>query len=417
MEEVSVTRKSEIGVRRLALLLSCCLPTVACGLSDVATWGRDEKDPTIDGAAFGSSQSVDRWKELLVDDPAIVGDARSSNAVKGAPFSFRSQLEWLAGSDDAAPAFTRAWLEQWNTVTAVGDAKAPVTPRPEVEDVLVKPWTAMSDGDDLDLSRAPFRLLAIVNRLDLAGDACSGSGGELRYVYTAVDPSSGASLDMTVNVEIPYPGSRSAHDWALEWHRVAQVDDDSYAGSLVELMQELRDHVAPAEARVRTNEAALSAKAGWELREFHVAHDDNGDAALTEVTLDSTPRDDLRPGVLADALQVDSSRLFTGSFTLPSELQAGAASLPTPDFVWSVPGINDEVVRAFSQNTCNGCHGGETEALPFQHIAAGKTEGAPVRLSRFLNDPRGGADELARRGELLSSMLATQCVAVPGAYH
>src|SRR5690606_1273759 len=42
-----------------------------------------------------------------------------------------------------------------------------VTERPAMWDTVVEPWLLASGGRTLDLDKAPFRLLAIVNRLDL----------------------------------------------------------------------------------------------------------------------------------------------------------------------------------------------------------------------------------------------------------
>jgi hypothetical protein len=104
------------------------------------------------------------------------------------------------------------------------------------------------------------------------------------------------------------------------------------------------------------------------------------------------------------------------SFVLPAELRAGAAPLPAPDFVWSVRGVGVDIVRAFSRVTCNGCHGGDTEALPFQHIAPGDGSESATRVSRFLNAP-DGADELGRREQKMAFIVAAQCgTGLPGYY-
>ena len=57
---------------------------------------------------------------------------------------------------------------------------------------LLDPWIAASGGPGgpLDLSIAPFSLLAIVNRLDLRDQVAYGgaAGGELRFVFMFVPP-------------------------------------------------------------------------------------------------------------------------------------------------------------------------------------------------------------------------------------
>src|SRR4051812_43389510 len=85
----------------------------------------------------------DLYPALIVLDPALIQGplARSGNA--DAPFSFRSQMEWLAGARDALD-FTREWLLQWETVTTIGAAEAPVTPRPAVRSLLLDRWREAS---------------------------------------------------------------------------------------------------------------------------------------------------------------------------------------------------------------------------------------------------------------------------------
>jgi hypothetical protein len=77
-----------------------------------------------------------------------------------------------------------------------------------------------------------------------------------------------------------------------------------------------------------------------------------------------------------------------------------------PDAGWEV---DADFSEAFSRNTCNGCHGGGTEALPFQHLSLGRTRSDPLRISRFLEDPDGGSDELGRRAELLAGLIDVDC--------
>src|SRR6266545_318070 len=84
--------------------------------------------------------SVDRFKELLIIDRSVLDDARASNAVEDAAWSFRTQFEWLSGNKSKAPSFTRKWLEQWESVTQVGPNNAPVAPRPRIRELLIEPW-------------------------------------------------------------------------------------------------------------------------------------------------------------------------------------------------------------------------------------------------------------------------------------
>src|SRR5690606_10170826 len=150
-------------------------------------------------------------------------------------------------------------------------------------------------------SDAPFRLIAIVNRVDLASAACE-SGGELRYVYTAIDPASGEPLEMTAILEIPYPSTRPAAEWARAWRDLAALGPTSaYASELERLAREVRAEAAPLRVRLLTSEVELASaeSPGWEMREFHV--EIVGDElALVQAPLDRTPRADADAARLSD---------------------------------------------------------------------------------------------------------------------
>ena len=401
-------RDARVARRRGCIgVVAMALQTSGCGLTEIAAW-EDDHGSAFDG---GAPPTIHRWKELVVVDPTLLADG-ADNTDPNAPWSFRRQLEWFAQSSERAPRLALEWLSEWTSLVEVGDDRAPVVTRPGVQTMLLDPWQAL--GTDahaergLPLEHAPFRLIAIVNRLDLALSPCDGGGGELRYVYAGEDPSTGASLDMTVIVEVPYPLTRTAAEWARAWNAVVREDSEGYAAALEELTRAIQDHVDPARARLRTNERAFAPEMGWELREFHRAEAEDG-LTLGQVPLASTPREDLPEGVLAAALNTHADAVLDGTLVLPSALQGGAASLRTPDFRWRVPEVDEELATAFSAGTCNGCHGGEREALPFQHIAPGAASADPARLSRFLNDPDGGRDDLTRREERLLELIGVTC--------
>lgn len=385
--------------------------STGCGLETVGEFGGGDTGaegafPIPPDGSPGASPEVDATRELLVVDPAVLATDRGRSDIEGAPWSFRTMFEWLAGSPEDSSAFVRGWLEQWTTVTRVGPADAPVTPRPGVRDVLLDPWEKSSYGSSASpsLARAPFRLIAIVNRLDLAVDPCE-PGGELRFVYTAVAPGADKPLDMTVIVELPYPMVKTPHAWAAAWHAAASKHGDEYIAAIDTLTTGVREHTDPANVRVRTNERALAPQAGWELREFHLAGSD-----LVQVSLDATPREDASASALAKDITAHESELSMARYTLPVQMRAGVASLRRPDFIWTIPEVPSDLARAFSAGTCNGCHGGNTEALPFQHIAPSSSPGEQARLSHFLKDPDADqGDDLSRRGAAYANLLNSSC--------
>jgi hypothetical protein len=384
---------------------------------------------------------VDRWKELLVIHQSVLLDRRARNDVDDAPWSFRHLFERLAGSETNAATFIRAWLSQWKTVTAVGPDRAPVPPRPAVGTVLLDPWNASSGGS---LATAPFRLIAIVHRPDLRAEAdgCSGRGGEVRFVYTAVDPSTRAAIPMTVIVEVPYPTTRSARGWIGAWHALGTLPfGNDYNEALAVITSDIVAASAPETWLVRTNELAFGEPEGlpWEMREFALASQANGTyetsgsneangsamPRLVQIPIATTPRIELdRSASLDSWVTENKARVRDGSYVLPGGLQAGAAPIPRSFFQWSSQTLEPTLLTAFSHATCNGCHGGERSgetSLPFQHIAAadqrteyyGPNAGGETRLSSWLNDPSGRDDELTRRETSMAQALCGTCTTTP----
>jgi hypothetical protein len=370
-------------------------------------------------------------RELLVSDPAVVRGVEASNALPGAPLSFRTLFSWFVGDERQALIAAREWLGQWQRVTQVGPSAAPVAVRPDVVSTLIAPWfdapqaaplgyagapVAPDEDEESIWARAPFDLIAVVNRVDLAKSPCSGPAGELRFVFTATTGDGRRPLDMTVIVEVPYPSTRSPAAWANAWHELTRTSEDDYAHALANLAVEVMSDADPLSARLRTNESVLGKSLGlpWEMREFHAAATEHG-RRFVMTPLEQTPRADLAFATLAGTVNQQAERVIAGTALLPVELRAGAAQIPEPGFTWKIPGIDVTLGRAFSQQTCNGCHGGDTSALPFQHIAPSRNGGA-ARLSRFLRDADAPTDELRRRADVYAGLLQAECDApTPGA--
>jgi hypothetical protein len=428
------------------------------------------EEPALEAAGFPH----DEYRELIVIDPEIVAGSFASSGTD-APFSFRAQMQWLAGASREPLEFTRSWLLAWENTSEVGPELAPVTPRPRVRRVLVDGWLAASksaslttpkaasssDGDGTGYAASdtpssepsvpsdddaaseptetgvyadptpgeapsepvpseplpswaysPFRLIAIVNRVDLAGEPCQGNAGELRYVYTAVDPATSRALDLTLIIEVPYPTTRSAAEWARAWRDLAALPSgEPYAEGLADLTREIQREGDPLRVRLRTNEVAFAdpAARAWEMREFNVQIR-SGALELSMVPLEFTPRADADPAVLSDYVLDHADEIEASGVSLPEALRAGAAQIDAPDFSWPVLGVSERLRRAFSLQTCNGCHGGDTASLPFRHIGPGSSSTAPAALSRFLYDPDADTDELRRRAGVLENLAATECV-------
>jgi len=431
--------------------------------------GKDEADQ--------SSLPAGLYRDLIVLDPSIVAGPLAARDDDDAPFSFRAQMEWLAGASREPWDFTRSWLSAWENTSEVGPELAPVTPRHAVRRLLVDAWLNASgvpssnsvpaygdasgdatgdapdvipandppassaesdapsgypspagtdDGEAADTygpplppsstppswEYAPFRLIAIVNRVDLASDACGGYPGELRYVYAAIDPLTSRPLDVTVILEVPYPTTRPAAEWARLWRELAALPEEAYVQGLARLTREVRADADPLRARLRSNEVAFSnpAESAWEMREFQLQVQGD-ELELAQVPLEFTPRADADPAALSAYVLEHAEEIEGSAARLPDELRAGAASIGEADFSWPVLGVSERLRRAFSVQTCNGCHGGDTAALPFRHIEPGLSLDSPAQVSRYMYDPDATSDELRRRSAVLDALTATACEA------
>jgi hypothetical protein len=294
-----------------------------------------------------------------------------------------------------------------------------VPARPAVRSQVLDAWPKLPDGR-LDLTRAPLRLLAVVNRLDLRKTS-AGSAGEGRFVFGVLD-AGGNPTQFTVILEynLPAASGDEVRAWAERWHALGALDPatEGYRAAL----QAVTDAFAgPGAApgrpngsainQVRTNEIALAAP--WELREFGL----NEAGQLAERTVAVTPDASFNgAAALATFVNANEAAVLSEQHDVP--LQADGAPFRAGAIVnnvdfWSAPGIaNNEARHKFSLNTCNGCHGAETSTA-FLHVSP-RAADQEAALSGFLTgstvqDPVGGEgrtfNDLARRVESTKTVL------------
>jgi len=197
-------------------------------------------------------------------------------------------------------------------------------------------WETEWDGtveEDL-IHMAPFKLMAIVNRLDIRGNSAYNgkinNAGETRFIYTLIDPVTGfppkhfcigstsGGLDwvgMNVILEFgnPFDNVCDARLFAQQWYDLSAytLGSDAYN----EHLQAITDQVTDANAggsknfnksainQIRTNEKIFAGVncfygtglgewelADWELRQFELNSDQ--DVFLHQAVLTNTPVDD-----------------------------------------------------------------------------------------------------------------------------
>jgi hypothetical protein len=328
-------------------------------------------------------------------------------------------MENMAGDNDPAE-FTLRWLEHWGTDQVVNGQVSPA--RPDIREQIIGPWLEASCHGRLDLRIAPFKLLAIVNRMDLRvhNSRSVTTAGEGRFVFGVLD-ANGMPLPFVVifEYELLAENVRELQKWAYHWYGLGRhaLGSRGYNRALERITRRFSDAgQAPGKVngnpinQIRTNEFAIGPN--WELREFVL---DRKTGMLAQHTVAQTPDTIGVNGTpqLARLINANEEALLDGTFSLPAAwFGPGSISgpfLPSdfPDFKdrtftvnpfggsflsipWSAAGINNNEARhAFALNTCNGCHRDETDTaflqvgFPSQHNLP-ESLGNEARLAAFL---------------------------------
>jgi len=417
-------------------------------------------------------------KSLLIRDPSVVLDASrtwdpcSGAGTPGGVWTFAHLMREMAqGSGVSAEQFVWSWLSNWLAPSAINGELPDRHRASSMLQFFILPWAAASGvtvtwscspplgpcsatlSGPLNLDIAPFRLMAIVNRVDL-GNTVSGPGGygggittqpvdagELRFVFSAVQPNPwGAGTEASCGISpfnvifeygVPVTGCRNVASWAQRWTELNTFS--GFTADYLTQLQAITESVvlhgaAPSKGnqnalnQLRTNEIALSDD--WELREFRLTTENP--SANTD-----TPSDGLlRPHTVAQTPNRNNISIFfpqplVDSFVQNVVVPSVASPVgPLPDHcdaAYTLPysylgsafrgahavlvGGHLEVTSAvtareicarhlFSLNTCNGCHMDDT-ATSFTHVEPGHI---PAGLSDFLTGAGTGGTFLAVPG-------------------
>jgi hypothetical protein len=372
---------------------------------------------TITYSVLGTPCSVRTRKELEIRDISVVED--SVRTGPGGVWSFGHLMENMAPTPDAAPAMVEALLSTWLTDQSINGFT--VAARPSMQDLILGPFPRTADGK-LDLTRAPFRLLAIANRIDLQ-DPDHGTAGEGRFVFGILDQF-GNPLQMTLIVEynIPAASAQDVVNLADAWHGLSnlQVPSEDYNAALQAVTERFTQrNAAPdrvngsALGQVRTNDFFTLGE--WEFREFHLSAA-TGQLAPAPVAL--TPdRSFNNSSTLADFINANEATILQQKHTVPATFEGQpfqAGSMITDFFAWDAPGVNPEAREKFAINTCNGCHTEPLETNTFVFQVSPRSLGQEATLSPFLlgtqvTDPFSNVlrnlNELSRRNRLMHALI------------
>lgn len=348
-----------------------------------------------------ADQSIDPAKELMITHLGVMEDPVRTNPKKGpkAVWTFKHLMTQMAGRNNPSR-FALEWLRLWETDQLVNGKLSPA--RPGITETVIEPWLTASGGQRLNLDIAPFKLLAIANRIDLrVHDADSvTSAGEGRFVFgvlkpdgTPLPPLAGpatGAFTVIFEYELVARNMKEVNDWAKSWHALNRhaLGSTSYNRALEKITRRFTDKVRALEKpngnainQIRTNEFSFGPN--WELREF-VLSPDSG--MLSQHTVALTPDSLALNGTeeLARLINENESAILEDTFDFPPELLAAGSTAgpflstdfpdfeertftpiplggPFVDIPWSAEGIrSNEARHRFALNTCHGCHRSET---------------------------------------------------------
>ncbi|WP_225414129.1 hypothetical protein [Stigmatella hybrida] len=389
-----------------------------------------------------TTPTIDREAELVIRHVKVVDDicrtqfngTGCASPTSRGKWSFGYLMSEMAGDNNPSQ-FVLKWLNSFETKTRVNNfdllargglnsSNLPVG----ITEKIVRPWRRASGCAEtgtptdcaLDFSKAPFRLLAIVNRIDLAGPSDfynpnSASPGEARFVFGMLDQN-GNKLDATVILEYKLTPVHTTFTWAQKWHDLAAsgpVGSAAYNAALEQITNKITARGAFPGARngsaigqVRTDEIAfdpnvLASKRVWELREQRLLDCSAGNLRcwLTPDTVKQTPDHTKNKSAALDSFFVNNaSAIASETHVVPSTLLTGAARSKGPAneaIVWQLMNENlyapemgfsgpiTSIMRYnFALSTCTGCHYVETNTSNL-HIS-NRNMGEMSQFSNFL---------------------------------
>ena len=376
---VSVTSSTDVDPDQYQVPFQTFASDPLSGIGDFASG-------SLSYSVLGTPCSVRTREELMITDVSVVEDP--VRTVGDGAWTFARLMENLAPSASAAPAMVEAMLGTWLTDQTVNSFVIPA--RPAMNDLVLSSFPRRADGQ-LDLTKAPVRLLAIVNRIDLR-DVASGNAGEGRFVFGVLDQfGNQQQFTMIFEFKLPATTAQDVLDWANRWHALDTLPFPSAAYNTA--LQAITDRFTgrnampsktngSALAQFRTNEIALSFE--WQFREFHLSPT-TGRLVPAELAL--TP--DLGfnfTSVLADYINQNQTAILAETHVVPETFEGQpfeVGSVVNNLNGWDAPGVDPEARHRFSRNTCNGCHSARETGVTFLQLNP-RDPGQQSALSGFL---------------------------------
>lgn len=403
--------------------------------------------------------TFDNNKSLAINDLSVVQDINrtfipcggTNNAAQGTvdgAWSFKTLMQNMANTTDSnvTRAFVFNWIQNWMTDQTVNGQT--INARTDIQRFLVNndgsmPWDGTQNN--LNIDKLPFRLLAIMNRIDLGKISpygSSGNAGETRLVFGMVNMNGTNNCSpMPMTVIFEYGNSNpskcsSMKDFAKDWTDLSALPfpSEQYNAAL----QSITDTVtlsgkspnkpnASAINQIRTNEIALSSP--WQLREFVLDPTTQTNSQLVSHTLAQTPIRSLsNSSTLTDFINSNlvnnpapnpatgtNGNVLCTNYIVPLNFNGASFDAAFIDYnfnqIWQVDNnvstlaswpscynsevvpplsstptpeeVRSEIRQHISLNTCDDCHAGETRTS-FTHINPSGPLNTPASLSGFL---------------------------------
>jgi len=394
----------------------------------------------------GIGLNIDPQTELLIVNPSVITDpaytfdpCNPEQGQAGTPmgdWTFGGLMQGLVGqgaSQQQAEVLAQGLFSLFmNNQTVNG---FPISARNvQAVDSFLSEWGTDGQNGLPNIANAHFQLNAIVNRIDI-GQGSSTSAGELRFVFGATSGCSAGETADLFNVifeyNIPITSCQGRLTWAQDWQNLETIFQNQCGGQFGQTscqpfdaaLHTMTQSIAgPGDnnlVNLRSNEAQFVENGlendHWEMRAFSLTCGGGPSSAFCQVPLQETPSGDPSGATGTVNFGMNSSGQtcngncnndllstfinttiidFPGTYSVPKTFQgvnfAGGSAfntgpIPADGLAFWVGGLAEGPVprSEFSANTCNGCHGRETEVAFQQIVNTTRSAGGPA-LSAFL---------------------------------
>jgi hypothetical protein len=347
-------------------------------------------------------------RALLIRDPKVVDDLdfdSDPSTSQGGPWTFANvfaQAINLGQSSAASSSQIQMAADQWSS-----DLTTKVSPDSDTffqggVKVLFEQWPASSGH--YPLNAVPLRLLAVVNRIDLAHSdtkMCPQpgqdmQGAEIRFVYQGIGPTENTDyLRLIVEFVAPCLSPLDLRGLGKSWMGLAAYApsaDRTYIAGLETLLGTWIPKSSAARIRMIVQSPGLIGV--WASREYPFSNTGPVRSTLSqELKLDFAACD-LPASDIGKFARSNTAQIIASHYTTPGSLQTQQSAINASDlFVLTLLGDQalpadqlDQVRHSLSINTCRGCHSRETSTAGFQIGVRKRTYASD--LSAFLTgDP------------------------------